>query len=85
MNETNESGYSPFFINRRDFVKKSAMLGAAGLTLGAVSPLKAAAAAGNEINIAVIGNGAERAVLLNSLKNIPGIRFVALCDIWNTI
>ena len=44
MNETNESEYSPFFINRRDFVKKSAMLGAAGLTLGAVSPLKAAAA-----------------------------------------
>jgi len=83
MNETNENEYNPFFINRREFVKKSAMIGAAGLTLGAVSPLKAAAASGSEINVAMIGTGAEGQVLLNSLKNIPGLRFVALCDIWD--
>lgn len=82
MNETSESGYQPFFINRRDFVKKSAILGAAGLTLGAVSPLKAASG-GSEINVALIGTGAQGQVLLNSLKNIPGLRFVALCDIWD--
>jgi len=84
MNETetnNDSNYTPFFINRRDFMKKSAMLGAAGLTLGAVAPLKAASG-GSEINVAMIGTGAEGQVLLNSLKNIPGLRFVALCDIW---
>lgn len=72
---------TPFFINRRDFIKKSSLLGAAGLTLGAGSAF-AKTTTSNEIGVGIIGTGSQGQVLLNSLKNIPGLRFHALCDIW---
>ena len=77
-----ESNVDGFFMNRRDFLKKSSVLGAAGLTLGTGVPKAKAAGPNDQIGVAVIGTGAQGTVLLNSLKNIPGLKFHALCDIW---
>ena len=37
---------------------------------------------GDQLNIALIGLGAEGDVLMDALLKIPGIRFQAVCDIW---
>ncbi len=36
----------------------------------------------DEINVALLGAGAQGQVLLNACLKIPGVRFKALCDIW---
>jgi predicted dehydrogenase len=36
----------------------------------------------NDINIALIGTGAQGQVLMNSCLKIPNIKFKAVCDIW---
>ena len=45
---------------------------------------QAAAAAKNvsEINVALLGAGAQGQVLLDAMLRIPGLRFRAVCDIW---
>jgi len=59
----------------------------------AAAPAEAAAAAPapavlpsgtkmNDLNIALVGLGAEGMVLADALLRIPGIRFKAVCDIW---
>jgi predicted dehydrogenase len=35
-----------------------------------------------EVNVALLGAGAQGQVLLNSMLRIPGVRFRAVCDIW---
>jgi predicted dehydrogenase len=42
------------------------------------------AATGNlsEINVALLGVGAQGEVLMNAMLKIPGLRFRAVCDIW---
>jgi predicted dehydrogenase len=35
-----------------------------------------------EINVALLGSGAQGQVLLDSMLKIPGLRFRAVCDIW---
>jgi len=37
----------------------------------------------DDLNIAVIGAGAEGRILIESCLRIPGIRFKAICDIWS--
>ena len=37
---------------------------------------------GDQLNIALLGTGAQGQVLLNSCLKIPGIRITAVCDIW---
>jgi predicted dehydrogenase len=36
----------------------------------------------SEINVALLGAGAQGEVLLNAMLRIPGLRFRAVCDIW---
>jgi predicted dehydrogenase len=43
---------------------------------------KAAAGDAAEVNVALLGSGAQGEVLLNSMLRIPGLRFRAVCDIW---
>ncbi|NBB80166.1 MAG: Gfo/Idh/MocA family oxidoreductase [Verrucomicrobia bacterium] len=72
----------PSLLSRRDFITKSAA--GAGLLLGAApSILKAreAAAPGQDIRVAFIGCGKQQEVLFNAMVNIPGVRYVACCDI----
>jgi predicted dehydrogenase len=67
-------------IDRRSFLRSTAAVGA-GL---AFSPIigKARAASADTINVALLGAGAQGQVLMNACRNIPGIRFKAVCDIW---
>ncbi len=75
---------SPTSLSRRRFIGSTGVAGA-GLVLGAPGILKAAAAGGDAIHVALVGFGKQGEVLFNCLKNIPGLRFQAVCDIsdWN--
>ena len=69
---------------RRDFLKMAGLAGG-GLMMSSVAATAQEAKKVNpseEINLALVGIGAEGEVLLNSLINMPGIRFRAVCDIW---
>jgi predicted dehydrogenase len=48
----------------------------------AAAPAAQAAPEGAEINVALLGAGAQGEVLLNAMLRIPGLRFRAVCDIW---
>jgi predicted dehydrogenase len=68
-------------IDRRNFLRTTAAAGA-GL---AFSPMVLGQAGGgkpDDINIALLGCGAQGQVLMNAILKIPGIRFKAICDIW---
>jgi predicted dehydrogenase len=74
----------PSPLSRRDFLSKSLAGAGAGLVLGAPNLLRAAnqSTAGSEaIHIALVGFGKQGLVLFECLKNIPGLRFQAVCDI----
>ncbi|RPJ69143.1 MAG: gfo/Idh/MocA family oxidoreductase [Acidobacteria bacterium] len=50
--------------------------------LQAASPTPAAAAGLREINVALLGAGAQGQVLTDAMLRIPGLRFRAVCDVW---
>ncbi len=70
-------------MDRRNFIKKGA-IASGGIILAPhiLKSASAAAASGSEINVALIGMGVQGRVLLDSMLNIPGLRFRAVCDIW---
>lgn len=73
-------------IDRRSFLRYTAVTGA-GILL---SPLAAQGkeqenkkrSSSDDINVALIGAGAQGQVLLNACLKIPNVRFKAVCDIW---
>ena len=67
-------------IDRRTFLQSSAAV-SAGL---AISPMLFAQtpAGQNDLNIALLGAGAQGQVLMDAILKIPGVRFKAVCDIW---
>jgi len=68
-------------MNRRSFLRSTAAAGA-GL---AFSPMVLGQAGGkkpDDINVGLLGCGAQGQVLMNACLQIPGIRFKAVCDIW---
>ncbi|HIB05193.1 MAG TPA: gfo/Idh/MocA family oxidoreductase, partial [Candidatus Marinimicrobia bacterium] len=68
-------------IDRRQFIKSSAAVGASLILVPHV--LTGAKTFGiDDINVALLGAGAEGQVLMNACLKIPGIRFKAVCDIW---
>lgn len=69
-------------ITRRRFIVSA---GAAALTLAAGPRLFAAGdvAGDRTLRVAIVGFGAQGEVLVGGALNIPGIKFVALCDIWD--
>ena len=68
-------------IDRRQFIKTSTTAGAslilAPYILRGTNSLRA-----DDINVALLGAGAQGQVLMNACLKIPGIRFKAVCDIW---
>lgn len=69
-------------INRRSFLRSTAAAGA-GLAFAPMISSRAASGTPDDINIALIGAGAEGQVLMSAiLGKIPGVRFKAVCDIW---
>jgi len=72
-----------FGLSRRRFLQTAAVAGA-GLVLarpGRVFGLEATRS--DDLKIAIIGVGAQGRVLIDATLKIPGIRFVAVCDIWD--
>ena len=72
-------------MDRRSFLKYSAAAGA-GLLMSPLARTNAQStqktSSADDLNIALIGAGAEGQVLTNAMLRIPGIRFKAVCDIW---
>ena len=68
-------------IDRRSFLRSTAAAGA-GLALSPMAVKPARAAKADDINIALLGAGAEGQVLMTAMLQMPGIRFKAVCDIW---
>lgn len=67
-------------ITRRNFFSKAS---AAGIALGAPAILKSGTlnSPSDDIRVGFIGCGKQHEVLYQSMLNIPGIRFVAACDL----
>lgn len=74
-------------LGRRRFLKTAT---AASLSL-ALAPLRtaygqsaarSAPTSGDTINVALVGIGAQGRVLMDAMLKIPGVNFVAVCDIW---
>ncbi|MBT3376759.1 MAG: Gfo/Idh/MocA family oxidoreductase [Lentisphaerae bacterium] len=68
-------------MTRREFVQSMAAAGT-GVVLSN-SVFGQAAGGGDEINVALLGAGTQGRVLMGDCMNIEGIRFRAVCDIWN--
>jgi len=69
-------------INRRSFLRSGAVTGA-GIILSPMFTAKSGAAKNSDdLNVALVGAGAQGQVLLNACLKIPNIRFRAVCDIW---
>jgi len=75
-------------LSRREFVQAAAA--AASASLLANLPTWAQDAAGearpqnaDEVAVAIIGPGSQGRLLVNFCLKIPGVRFVAVCDIWS--
>ncbi len=67
-------------MDRRTFLRTSAVAGAGMFVAPAV--LGQQRSSSNDLNIGMIGVGAQGQVLLNAGLKIPNIRFKAVCDIW---
>jgi len=69
-------------FTRRDFLKTSAVAGTGLMVAPWVKSLGQKSSVSNDINVALIGTGAEGQVLINACLKIPNIKFKAVCDIW---
>ncbi|MEM9283854.1 MAG: Gfo/Idh/MocA family oxidoreductase [Verrucomicrobiota bacterium] len=72
----------PTNIKRRDFLRKGSAL-SAGLALGAPAIVRAETknAPSDELRVGFIGCGKQHKVLFDAMKDIPGLRYTAVCDI----
>jgi len=68
-------------IDRRDFLRSTAAVGA-GLVLAPKSFGITKGSKADDINVALLGAGAQGRALMQACTKIPGIRFKAVCDIW---
>ena len=68
-------------IDRRSFLRSTAAVGA-GLVLSPAVFGETAKGKADDINVALLGAGEQGQVLMAACRNIPGIRFKAVCDIW---
>ncbi len=68
-------------IDRRSFLRSSAAAGA-GLAFSPMVLGQAGAKKTDDLNIGLLGCGAQGQVLMNACLKMPGIRFKAVCDIW---
>ena len=69
-------------IDRRDFLHSAAAAGAGLILSPMISAQQSGTGKQDDINIALLGAGLQGQCLMNACRNIPGVRFKALCDIW---
>ncbi len=74
-------------LTRRDFLKSitaaGATVAASRWAAGAENAPLVPGSSSETVNVAIIGAGAQGRILLESAKNIPGIQFKAVCDVWD--
>jgi predicted dehydrogenase len=68
-------------VNRRTFLASAAA--GTGMAIARKSFAQEAPTNSNDLNIAIIGMGAEGRILTEAMVRIPGLRFKAVCDIWD--
>jgi predicted dehydrogenase len=73
------SSSEPSGMTRREFVQTAA---ATGLLVTMPAWARAQEAQPDELAVAMIGPGSQGRLLLTMCLKIPGVRFVAICDIW---
>ncbi|MCH8216726.1 MAG: Gfo/Idh/MocA family oxidoreductase [Planctomycetes bacterium] len=85
-NDSGEEPDAPSSVSRRTFVKSSLAAGA-GMMLSSASKGQGqntgAAPKVDDLNVAIIGVGTQGSTLIASCMNIEGLRFKAVCDIWD--
>jgi predicted dehydrogenase len=73
-------------INRREFLQTaaaaSAMLALAQAGFAQDNEIPVFKPSSEDLNVGIIGIGAQGRILIESSLRIPGIRFQAVCDIW---
>ena len=69
-------------MNRRTFLASTAAAGT-GLAIARTAVAQDTSSKSDDVNIAIIGTGAQGLVLIEAIRNIPGIRFKGVCDIWS--
>lgn len=69
-------------IDRRSFLRSTAAAGAGLMLAPNVLAAGPSAGKGDNLNVALLGAGAQGQVLLDSCLRIPGLNFKAVCDIW---
>ncbi len=71
-------------LTRREFMRSGSGVGV-GLIVTSKTALGQAGGAGrdSDMHIALIGCGAQGTVLMNSTRPIEGVKFKAVCDIWD--
>lgn len=70
-------------LNRRRFLHSAAAVGA-GMVFSPMVPANSGEKKKDDINVALLGAGAQGKVLTTACLQIPGIRFKAVCDIWSS-
>ncbi len=70
-------------MNRREFIQSVSAAGAVALSPGAFAQAPAETKSkSDDLNVGIIGCGEQGRVLITSALPIPGIKFRAVCDIW---
>lgn len=69
-----------FGYQRRDFLKK---VGASTAALAGFTATSKGYPANETVNVACIGTGGRCRSLMRELKDIPGVRIAAVCDVWD--
>ncbi len=68
-------------VSRRTFIRQSSHASAA-LFAGGYLATSRGYAANESLNIACIGTGGRCSVLMDTLKQFPGVNLMAVCDVW---
>ncbi len=71
-------------MDRRAFLRASGLV-AGGLLFAPAIGRAQGSSANDELQVAVVGLGLQGQVLIEAMLNIPGLRFRAVCDIWESV
>ncbi len=69
-------------IDRRDFLRSTTAMGAGLIFSPMILGQSGTGEKTDDINVALLGAGAQGQVLTDACLKIPGVRFKAVCDIW---
>ena len=67
-------------VTRREFLKETALAGANAAVLGGFAPVRVLGA-NDRIRVGVLGSGHRARYVMELFKKVPGVEFVAVCDV----